>query len=150
MKEDFIKDEVEEEVEKAPGENEEIINEKEQEELGLHSIKNTFEKNVDEGNTKFYYGALRSGQRLQYNGSIVIVGDVNSGAEVTVSGNIAILGALRGIAHAGATGNLKAVISAMEINTPQIRISNIVKEMEQEAYLERKIAMVKEGKIIIE
>ena len=100
--------------------------------LGLHGIKKTFYKEVATSETKFHKGALRSGQRLEFEGSIVIIGDVNAGAEVIASENIVILGNLRGLAHAGAKGNKDAVIEASEIDAVQIRISDKVKEIERD------------------
>lgn len=70
--------------------------------LGLHAIKRTFEVDTDISETKFIQCSLRSGQRKEYPGSLVICGDVNAGAEVIAGGNIMIMGALRGLAHAGA------------------------------------------------
>ena len=90
--------------------------------LGLHGIKKTFYKEVATSETKFHKGALRSGQRLEFEGSIVIIGDVNAGAEVIASENIVILGNLRGLAHAGAKGNKDAVIEASEIDAVQMRM----------------------------
>ena len=100
--------------------------------LGLHSIKKTFYKEVATSETKFHKGSLRSGQRLEYEGSLVIIGDVNAGAEVVAGENIVILGTLRGLAHAGAKGNKDAVIEASEIEAVQIRIADKVKEIEKE------------------
>lgn len=70
--------------------------------LGLHAIKRTFEVETDISETKFVQTSLRSGQKQEYPGSLVICGDVNAGAEVIAGGNIMIMGALRGLAHAGA------------------------------------------------
>ena len=64
--------------------------------LGLHSIRETFEKEIKTSETKFHRGSLRSGQKIETEGSLVIIGDVNSGAEVIASDNIVVLGALRG------------------------------------------------------
>lgn len=83
-------------------------------ELGLSGIKKTFEKDVQISKTKYYEGSLRSGQKLEYEGSLVIIGDVNGGAEVIAGENIAVIGSLRGLAHAGAKGNKKAIITAVE------------------------------------
>ena len=47
--------------------------------LGLHGIKKTFKKEIEVSETKFYKSSLRSGQRLEFEGSIVILGDVNDG-----------------------------------------------------------------------
>ncbi len=100
--------------------------------LGLHGIKKTFEKEIAISETKFHRGSLRSGQKLESEGSIVIIGDVNSGAEVMASDNIIVLGSLRGLAHAGAKGNKQAIIAAGLIDTVQIRIANIVKEIDRD------------------
>lgn len=100
--------------------------------LGLHSIKKTFYKEVATSETKFHKGSIRSGQRLEFEGSLVIIGDVNAGAEVIAGENIVILGILRGLAHAGAKGNKDAVIEAQEIEALQIRIADIVKEIDKE------------------
>lgn len=100
--------------------------------LGLHGIKKTFKKEIETSETKFYKGAIRSGQRLEFEGSIVILGDVNDGAEIIAEDNIVVLGMLRGMAHAGAKGNEKALIAAHIIESPQIRIASIIKERTRE------------------
>ena len=100
--------------------------------LGLSSITRTFEQEIGVSETKFHRGSLRSGQRIETEGSIVIIGDVNSGAEVIASENIVVVGNLRGLAHAGAKGNKNAIIAAGNLDTVQIRISNIVKEIDRD------------------
>ena len=97
--------------------------------LGLHAIKRTFETQTDISETKFIQNSIRSGQREEYPGSIVVCGDVNAGAEVVAGGNIIVLGALRGVAHAGANGNTMAIISANYIDVTQVRIANMVREV---------------------
>ena len=99
--------------------------------LGLHAIKKTFHTEMDVSETKYIQYSLRSGQIEEYSGSIVIIGDVNAGAEVIAGGNIAILGVLRGLAHAGAGGNTNTIITANYIEPTQIRIANVVREIEQ-------------------
>ena len=100
--------------------------------LGLHGIKRTFYKEVATSETKFHKGSLRSGQKIEFEGSLVIIGDVNAGAEVVAGENIIVLGNLRGLAHAGAKGNKDAIIEAVEIDAAQIRIADKVKEIERE------------------
>ena len=100
--------------------------------LGLSSIKKAFDKKIASSETEFHRGSLRSGQKLESEGSLVILGDVNSGAEVMASDNIVVLGALRGLAHAGAKGNKQAIIAAGLVDTVQIRIANIVKEIDRD------------------
>ncbi len=99
--------------------------------LGLHGIKKSFSKEIATSETKFHRGSLRSGQKIEFEGSLVILGDVNSGAEVLAGENIVVLGILRGMAHAGAKGNKEAIIAAAAIESAQIRIANIVKEIEK-------------------
>ena len=120
--------------------------------LGLSSITRTFKQEVAISETKFHRGSLRSGQRLETEGSIVIIGDVNSGAEVIASDNIVMLGNLRGLAHAGAKGNKNAIIAAGVLDAVQIRISNVVKEIDRDEEIMHKQAYVSiiDDKIIIE
>ena len=98
--------------------------------LGLHSITRSYKKDVGTSETTFHKGSLRSGQRLEVEGSLVIIGDVNAGAEVIAADNIAVIGTLRGLAHAGAKGSKEAIIAASTLDAVQIRISNIVKEFD--------------------
>ncbi len=100
--------------------------------LGLSSIKRTFKQETIVSETTYHRGSLRSGQKLEVDGSVVIIGDVNSGAEVMASDNIVVLGNLRGLAHAGAKGNKQAIIAAGLLDVVQIRIANIVREIDRE------------------
>ena len=120
--------------------------------LGLSSITRTFKQEVAISETKFHRGSLRSGQRIETEGSIVIIGDVNSGAEVIASDNIVVVGNLRGLAHAGAKGNKNAIIAAGRLDSVQLRISNIVKEIDRDEEIAHKQAyiFVQDDKIVIE
>ena len=108
--------------------------------LGLYGIKKVFEKEIENSETKFYKGSL------------VVLGDVNSGAEVIAGENIVVLGDLRGLAHAGAKGNKKAIIATHKIDCPQIRIANVIKEIEKQDVLENtyQYAYVEKDEIIME
>lgn len=116
--------------------------------LGLHAIKRTFKAETDVSQTKFVQNSLRSGQKEEYQGSIVVCGDVNAGAQIIAGGNIMILGALRGMAHAGANGNTMAMISANNIGITQIRIANLVREVGEK--IEKcPICKIENGEIVI-
>ena len=54
-----------------------------------------------DGGTQFYRGTLRSGQTLESETGIVVVGDVNPGAAVMANGSIVVLGAVKGSVYAG-------------------------------------------------
>ena len=116
--------------------------------LGVHAIKKTFQTKTEISETKYIQNSIRSGQREEYPGSLVIFGDVNAGGEVIAGGNVAITGTLRGVAHAGANGNMSALISANSIDVTQIRIGNLVKEVEEKID-KSPICRVKGNEIII-
>jgi septum site-determining protein MinC len=69
---------------------------------------------------------IRSGQVLEVEGDLLLIGDVNPGGTVTAGGNIFIMGSLRGIAHAGYYGDEEAVIVASSMNPAQLRISQYI------------------------
>lgn len=71
----------------------------------------------------FVANTLRSGQRVECEGDVVVLGDVNDGAEVIAGGSIAVMGTLRGLAHAGATGRSDVVVAANCLVPKQLRIS---------------------------
>ena len=112
----------------------------------------------------FYRGTLRSGQSVQSDSSVVILGDVNPGATVSANGNVVVLGALKGYAYAGTEGNDEAVIVALEMKPMQIRIGNqIARNSDEEAkggFLKKKkkkientepqMAFVENGHIYVE
>ena len=120
--------------------------------LGLHSITRSYKKDVGTSETTFHKGSLRSGQKIEVEGSIVVIGDINSGAEVIAADNIAIIGTLRGLAHAGAKGNKKAIIAASTLDTVQLRISNIVKEfdIDSDSVYDNAYIYVEDEEILIE
>ncbi len=102
--------------------------------LGLYGIRKPFNREIATSETKFVRSSLRSGQKAEYEGSIVVLGDVNGGAEVIAGENVVVLGCIRGMVHAGAKGNKEAIITAGSIEATQIRISNVVKECEREDF----------------
>jgi septum site-determining protein MinC len=69
---------------------------------------------------------IRSGQVLEVEGDLLLIGDVNPGGTVIAGGNIFIMGSLRGIAHAGYHGDNEAVIVASHMNPAQLRISQFI------------------------
>jgi septum site-determining protein MinC len=103
---------------------------------------------------QFYKGILRSGASLEFETSVIIIGDVNHGARVVSKGNIIVLGSLKGNAFAGATGNTNAFVVALDMNPTQIRIADTIarapdKPVKAEVK-EAKIAFLEEGNIYIE
>lgn len=97
----------------------------ETEELHKRSLEERLQT-MDNSNGQFYKGNLRSGQVLETETSIIIVGDVNQGATITSKGNIIVLGALLGNVYAGAGGNENAFVLALELDPVQIRIADTI------------------------
>ena len=103
---------------------------------------------------QFYKGNLRSGQVLEVESSIIVIGDVNNGAKVVSKGNVIILGSLKGNVFAGASGNSKAFVVALDMEPVQIRIADVIArapdKKSKEVKREAKIAFVDDGNIYIE
>lgn len=116
-------------------------------------ISQLLSKNVDpESITKFHKGSLRNGQRIDFEGSVVIVGDVNPGAEIKATGNIIVLGQLKGIAHAGCNGATDAFVSAINMAPVQLRIADIITRFPEGIRREIRTpeyAFVKDGQIFV-
>ncbi len=69
---------------------------------------------------------LRSGEKIAYEGQVIIMGDVNPGAEVTAGYNIFIWGSLKGSAYAGMPDHEEAVIAALHLAPIQLRIAGYI------------------------
>ncbi len=69
---------------------------------------------------------LRSGQRIDVEGDLVLMGDANPGSILTATGNIVVVGALRGIAHAGINGDDNVSVSAYRLEPLQLRIADVI------------------------
>ena len=75
---------------------------------------------------QFYKGTLRSGQVLESDSSVVILGDVNPGAKVVAAGNVVVLGTLKGTVYAGVSGNMSSFVVALDMRPVQVRIGDII------------------------
>jgi septum site-determining protein MinC len=71
-------------------------------------------------------GTLRSGEHLQSEGSVLLLGDLNPGARISAVGDILVWGRLRGVAHAGCLGDGDARIVALQLRPLQLRIAGAV------------------------
>lgn len=114
--------------------------------------KETVFNGIYEGKTKFIRMTVRSGQKLDYSGNLVIIGDVNPDAEISASGNIVVLGELKGHVCAGSNGNCEAVIAAYRFQPQIIQIADVIsrspEDEQKPSYPE--IARIKDGIIIVE
>lgn len=132
-------------------------------EITEYTMKQAIEKqqpqtdlmNLKDG--RFYKGTLRSGQVMESETSIIILGDVNPGARVISKGNVVILGSLKGNVYVGAAGNEAAFVAALSMDPMQIRIGDVIARSSDKASARKKkmddtpkIAYVEDGNIYIE
>lgn len=111
----------------------------------------------EQSEVQFYKGTLRSGQVLEAESSIIVLGDVNPGGRIIAKGNVIVLGSLRGNVFAGANGNENAFVVALEMNPMQIKIGDVIArssdaetKRQKKNNVQPKIAFVDDGNIYIE
>ena len=111
------------------------------------------EINPLENVTRYHRGSIRNGQSVEFDGSVVIVGDVNPGGEVKAAGNVVILGALKGFAYAGRGGPANCFIWAQLMKPIQMRIGDVISYIPKDAGKSKKfepsIAYVENGQIYV-
>ena len=116
-------------------------------------ISNAFKIEIEDEYTKFYTKTIRSGQLLESDGNIVVIGDVNPGAELIAAGNIIIMGSVKGIVHAGVKGNREAIVVALNLSPIQLRIADVISRSpdddENHGFVPE-IAYIKNDEIFIE
>ena len=99
----------------------------------------------------FHLGTIRSGEHIDSDGDLLVLGDVNPGGMVSAAGDVMIWGRLLGVAHSGKNGNAESKISALHLRPVQLRIANKVakgpKEMQEIGLSEQ--AEIIEGLIVI-
>lgn len=78
--------------------------------------------------------SVRSGQRVEGEGDVVVLGDVHRGGEVLAGRSIFVWGSLDGMAHAGLSGD--GVVAALRVRGGQVRIGNLVAGVGEEFNLE--------------
>lgn len=108
---------------------------------------------INSNTGQFYKGTLRSGQVLEFDTSIVILGDINAGAQVVSAGNVVVLGKLLGNVYAGASGRNNSFVVALQMYPTQIRIGDVIARSPDERRkieTEAKIAFSQDGNIYIE
>ena len=100
-----------------------VDEDKEAEEYYRKAVTHSLEKQ-EETQGQFYRGTLRSGQVLETETSVVIIGDVNPGAQIISKGNIVILGCCMGNIYAGASGDRSCFAAALTMKPMQVRIAD--------------------------
>lgn len=75
---------------------------------------------------------VRSGQTVEHDGDLLLIGDVNPGGTLLCTGDIYVLGALRGVAHAGTGGRNDVIIAASLMRPTQLRIADVISRPPEE------------------
>ena len=109
------------------------ITEKNAKLLGLETNREILEKPRKRLNETLLLGrpaifinkTIRSGNKVEYDGSVVIHGDVNPGAEIIVVGSVMVWGKLYGNVIAGSNGDQSQIICALCLKPSKLRIANI-------------------------
>jgi len=127
----IVQDEEIEQISETPKVEDEIVKEDEKEFI-------LDEKTKDQiiGDTVYIKQTLRSGQVVNFDGNVVLIGDCHNGAEITAAGDITVWGILEGIAHAGSKGNENAIIRALKIDAIQLRIAGFFARRPDRANIE--------------
>jgi septum site-determining protein MinC len=108
---------------------------------------------ISEEQTILIQRTIRSGQRVFYEGNVVVLGDVNPGGEIIAGGNIICMGTFRGVAHAGAMGKKRSVVAALRLEPSQLRIAGFITRAPDGDFSQPQqpeIARVQDGVVIIE
>ncbi len=139
------------------------VQEEDQEEEEMQEEELSFPESIIGKNGQFYRGTLRSGQKIEVDGSIVVLGDINPGAQIVAGGNVVVLGCLKGTVYAGYPQNKEAFVASLMMEPMQIQIGDcIARSPDQKAkkqktgrkkdkkQLEAKLAFVENDSIFIE
>ena len=114
---------------------------------------------MEEGKTHFYRGTLRSGAKIESDGSVVVIGDVNPSSIIRARGNVIVLGRLNGTVYAGLNGDEQAFVTAIYFNPIQLTIgmktkTDMQKEILDSSRVNKKdkfrIARIKNQEIVVE
>lgn len=84
------------------------------------------ENKPKEISTKLHKGTVRSGRVLEYDGNIVILGDVNPGAIIKATGSVLVLGYLNGSVYIENKNNENNFVGALSLNPIQIKIGDVL------------------------
>lgn len=104
---------------------------------------------VNKEPTVFLKKSIRSGQRFEFNGNVVVFGNIGFGAEIIVGRHLVVFGSIRGDVTAGKIMGEKALVASIEMNPTSLRIGQYVLKEKVKEY-KPCIAYVRAGRIVIE
>ncbi len=93
---------------------------------------------------------LRSGQMIEYNGHLTVLGSIHPGAKLLAAGNIIVMGTCSGFVHAGYFGNQNTYIVALRFKNVHLRIADQMFYLNREQSLNGPvIARINQNKITL-
>lgn len=101
-----------------------LIGKNEESGKGIIKALKRVETEKEEYNGRFHRGSLQSGQTLETEGSVVVIGNVEKGAAVIASKDIIIIGSLLGEAHAGVSGGENNFVCALKFDPEKCKIGD--------------------------
>ena len=133
----------------------------EEEKIKKHNFQTKYVSNLRSGEKIEFDGDvvvmkdMKPGSQINSKGNTVVMGDINSGARVVAGGNVIVMGKVNGFVHAGAEGNQNAYVVANYLNPKILQIANNIAEApddenEKESSINPEIAFVSKGMIVIE
>jgi septum site-determining protein MinC len=111
-------------------------------------------RTAERGNsgTLLLHRSLRSGQRVEHYGDVIIAGHVNDGAEVLSAGHVTVLGRLSGLVHAGCEGDESTSVVARSMEALQVRIGSRIGSLDRGAIWWGRMVIVRvsDGSVLID
>ncbi len=120
---------------------------------GQHGQTDSYGSIQSEGSTLLLQKNIRSGQKIEHDGTIVVIGDVNPGAEIKAAGHVIIIGNLKGNVFAGYNGDSETVIYANRFEPSIIKIADCIAKAPEGSFSdfpEPELARIIKGRIVIE
>lgn len=132
-----------------------------EEEIYDDSYETKYVDNMRSGEKIVYEGDvvvmsdMNSGSQVNSTRNVVVMGNINSGAKVVASGNIVVMGQVRGFVHAGAKGNNSAYVIANSLGPKILQIADNIAEapeddIENSKLVIPEVAFVSKNRIVIE
>lgn len=101
--------------------------------------------------TKYIYKSLRSGQKVDFKGNVIILGDVNPGSKISAGGSVIVLGTLMGVVQAGIL-DASSIVFALDFDPVQLQIGGFfeLSADDSKGLNDNVVAYYKDNKINIE
>ncbi len=87
------------------------------------AIRNIVPANFKSNRARLYEGDVKTGDLLESDEHLILVGNVADGGEIAAYGNVIVIGTVRGSVEAGCMGNKNAYILATDLQSARLKIA---------------------------